>query len=100
MYKYLVWMHVYKFDDFQIPVIIKSFYTMARLYVYMKDTRTAENFRLINIYWACTAIWIYGLVSHERMLVQISRFFKNHHEKLNGILMNCIQEFNTPVLVL
>ena len=41
IYKYSVGIFVYKFDNMQLPVIFSGFYT--------KDTRTADNYRLINI---------------------------------------------------
>ena len=48
IYKYLVGIFVYKFDNMQIPVIFSGFYAKARA-VHSHDTRTADNYRLINI---------------------------------------------------
>ena len=48
IYKYLVGIFVYKFDNMQVPVIFSGFYAKARA-VHSHDTRTADNYRLINI---------------------------------------------------
>ena len=48
IYKYLVGIFVYKFDNMQLPVIFSGFYAKARA-VHSHDTRTADNYRLINI---------------------------------------------------
>ena len=48
IYKYLVGIFVYKFDNMQLPVIFSGFYAKARA-LHSHDTRTADNYRLINI---------------------------------------------------
>ena len=48
IYKYLVGILVYKFHNMQLPVIFSGFYLKARA-VHSHDTRTADNYRLINI---------------------------------------------------
>ena len=46
--EYLVGIFVYKFDNMQLPTIFSGFYTKARV-VHAHDTRTADNYCLMNI---------------------------------------------------
>ena len=102
IYKYLVGIFVYKFDNMQLPVIVSAFYAKARA-VHSHDTRTADNYRLINIKlngrkhsmkFSGAAIWnmVYGCPSLLKFLrISIKDIFMI--QIWNEMIMNSIQCF-------
>ena len=105
LYKYLVGIFVYKFDNMQLPVIFSSFYAKVRA-VHLHDIRTADNYRLINIKlnvrkhsmkFSRAAIWnmipwVYGCPNLLKFLrISIKDIFMI--QIWNEMIMNSIQYF-------